>query len=141
MQSHPIFSHLSKGKYYALAAATIGNYFKRAFLDNVSDGPKSEKLSVGHSQHTSRHAVASALFDFGVPPSSISALTLNSAATLQQTYIIPVFRAYSIPEECINKQKHLHLKLLIPYVHWHTSTKEGESAILEGTCKCSELLP
>jgi hypothetical protein len=135
----PYFCHLTKGKYYALAAATIGNYFKRAFLDNVSDGPRAEKLSANHPQHSSRHAVASALFDMGVPPSSISALTLNSAATLQQTYILSVFRSYEIPEDCINKQKHLHLKLLLPYVHWHTSAKDGEDAIVEGTCKCSEL--
>ena len=137
----PFFCHLAKGKYYALAATTIGNYFKRAFLENVSDGPMAGKRSASHSQHSNRHAVASALFDMGVPPSSISALTLNSAATLQQSYIFKVCRSYEIPEDCVNKQKHLHVKLLLPYVHWHTSTKDGDSAILAGTCKCSELLP
>jgi hypothetical protein len=135
----PFFTYERKDTYVALQPATIGNYFKRAFLDNVADGPDHKKLSANHTQHSSRHAVASALFEMGVTPSAISALTLNSPATLQQTYILPVFRSYSLPEECINKQKHLSLKLLVPYVHWHTSTKDG-GAIVDGTCGCAELL-
>jgi hypothetical protein len=136
----PIFTYVRKKEHYALQPATIGNYFKRAFLENVSDGPEHEKLSATHPQHSSRHAVASALFKMGVSPSDISTLTLNSPATLQQTYILPVFQSYTLPEECIKMQKHLSVKLLVPYVHWHTSTKNGEDAIVDGTCGCAELL-
>jgi hypothetical protein len=134
----PLFTYAQKGKFYALAPGTVGNYFKRAFLDNVSDGPEAILLSARYAQHSSRHAVASALFDMGVPPSAISAVTLNSAATLQQTYILPVVRSYLIPEDCVNKQKSLPLKLLLPYVHYHTSSKDGEIAV-PGTCGCDGL--
>ena len=135
----PLFTHFKSKFYFALKSATIGNYFKRAFLDNVSDGPDSKPLSADHTPHTSRHAVASLLSDMGVATSAISTLTLNKPATLAGTYIIQVFRSYKLPEECIKAQKQLHLKLLIPYVHWHTSTKDGDKNAVEGSCRCSAL--
>ena len=84
-----------------------------------------------------RNAVASALAAMGVPAASISALTLNSAATLEQTYIVPVDRDWAIPHACVDAQELLPAKLLLPFVHFDSTTKGKRKA---KTCGCSKLL-
>jgi hypothetical protein len=97
----PFFTYIRQNEHLALKGGTIGNYFQKCFLNNVKDGPESEPLSNGHSQHSSRHAVASTLNEMGVSPSSISTLTLNSAATLQQTYICLFIAAMHSPKSAL----------------------------------------
>ena len=126
--------------FHTLSKDSIGNYFVKGFLANVTDGPGGPALSEGHSQHTSRHAVASMLADMGLTPQQISALTLNSADTLQETYIVAVDRHWPIPFECVNAQPWLSAKVMIPFVHFSTSDKNADGSIVPGTCKCSQLL-
>jgi hypothetical protein len=146
VQDTSFFNWMHKGGVLKpLAPSTISGYFTKAFLDNVIDSSTDAPLSEVHNQHSSRHAVASMLNDMGVPAASIAAITLNSAQTLQQTYIVPVERHYPLPLRCLENQPDNVAKLLLPFVHWHTSDKfikENDNAedIVIGTCKCSLVL-
>ena len=133
VQAIPLFCKMRQLKtsppsleFAPFASATIGNYFSRAFLENINDGGMSY-AERGFKAHSSRHAVASALSDMGVQAASIASLTLNSAATLQSTYILPVDRTWEIPKACVDAQKHLAAKLLVPLVHWASEEEAGRS--------------
>ena len=133
LEDTKLFIYKNKAKVAALAAATIARYFKDYFLANVDDGDA--KLAAKFGAHQSRHAVASALNDMGVPASDISKLTLNSPQTLQGTYIIKVARDWSVPQTCCDKQPSLSVKLLLPYIHFVSSSKSAENE-----CACSEFV-
>ena len=79
--------------------------------------------------------MASALADMGVSSSIISGLTLNSAATLEKTYICQVSRNWTLPLGCIKAQELLTVKLLLPFVHY-TSTGGDASK----PCGCNKIL-
>lgn len=122
-----------KKKFKAMSQGTARNYFGRAFLDNVTD--RGGDVYAKHfAPHSARHAVASALADMGAISTSISKLTLNSPATLEGTYIMAVDRTWEIPRDCAAAQQLLPVRLLTPYVHWH-STKDGAKE-----CACAKLL-
>ena len=121
--------------YKPLRPNTIAKYFDNAFLANVHHRDK--PLRDAFKAHSVRNAVASALAAMGVPAASISALTLNSAATLEQTYIVPVDRDWAIPQACVDAQELLPAKLLLPFVHFDSTTKGKRKA---KTCGCSKLL-
>jgi hypothetical protein len=144
-KSTPFFGFFVRNTFKPLKGETLGNYFTKYFLDNVTDSNTGQLFSAQYSQHSSRAAVASTLNDMGVPASAIAAVTLNSAATLTQTYIIDVDRQYPIPVACVERQPDKVAKLLLPYVHWITSDKTCPVDILwqqviPGTCACSQLL-
>jgi hypothetical protein len=124
----------SRAKFKQMSGGTVRNYFGRAFLDNVQDGDKG-KYSASYAAHSCRHAAASALAEMGNIAVSISRLTLNSPAALEQSYIMPVERTWDIPQACVDKQKYLCVKLLVPYVHWHST--QGDSS---KKCACDKLV-
>ena len=64
-----------------------------------------------------------------VPSPQAARLTLNSAATLEKSYIK---LTWELPEACIKAEQALPIKLLLPFVHWHSS-QDGKS------CACSRL--
>ena len=123
----------SRKKFKQMAEGTVRNYFKRAFLDNVTD-QADQKYGDAFAAHSSRHAVASALAEMGTSALSISSLTLNSAATLEQTYIMPVQRTWQIPRSCAMAQENLLARLLTPYVHWHSTQGDKQD------CGCKGML-
>ena len=117
-----------------LSESTIATYFKKAFLANMtSTGGK--KFDTLYKPHSVRHAVASRLALMGVPTAKISTLTLNSAETLEKTYILAVDLEWSVPEDCVAGQALLPAKLLLPYVHY-VSTK----GYADAPCDCAKLL-
>ena len=118
-----------------LGESTIGTYFKKAFLENMR-GDDGEPYANTFGPHSARHAVASALADMAVPSSVISGLTLNSATTLDKTYICQVTRNWTLPLDCIKAQGLLPVKLLLPFVHY-TSTGGDASK----PCGCAKILP
>lgn len=131
-KDQPLLCWMKNKQPQPLASSTVANYFKKAFLEKVT-GPKG-KLSESFNPHSSRNAVASALHDMGVPTAQIAALTQNTAATLDSTYIRLVLREWDLPLDCIRAQPRLCAKLLLPFVH-HTSKAAGGD-----TCDCSTLL-
>ena len=119
---------------HPLQAATLRNYFGKGFMANVKTATGT--LADDYKQHSSRHAVCSALLDMGVEPSEISGLTLNSASTIMSKYVATVDREWAIPD-CCQQVASLPLKLLIPFVHYHSTEGEGKRA--DGKCACSVL--
>ena len=117
-----------------LAESTLASYFKSAFLENIR-GDDGLPFSSSFGPHSVRNAVASALADMSVPSSRISTLTLNSAVTLDKTYICQVSRNWTLPLDCIKAQELLPAKLLLPFVHY-TST-EGDAS---KPCDCGKVL-
>ena len=118
-----------------LKGTTIGTYFKRAFLQNMTAADSGTTYDNLYTAHTARHAVASSLADMGVATSAISTLTLNSTGTLDSTYICPVLREWAVPQVCVRAQQYLSAKLLVPYVHWHSTGGDESKA-----CDCKTLL-
>jgi hypothetical protein len=116
-----------------LKEATIANYFTKAFLANVRDNDK--PFSDEYKPHSARHAVASKLSACDVSPILISELTLNSAATLSSTYIVPVKTEWKIPKACVATQLLLPAKLLLPFVHYHSTAGDDSKP-----CDCANIL-
>lgn len=115
----PCLVWLKAGKHVLpLTADTIGHYYKRALLDQVESEVPEVSLGEGYSGHSARHAVASQLYELGLTPVAISAHTFNSPATLEEVYIRPIQRHWTIPEDCVKLQQWPVLKLLVPHVHW-----------------------
>lgn len=117
-----------------LAENTVAAYFRKAFLANVS-GAGGKMFSELYKPHTARHAVASRLALMGVPAAKISTVTLNSAETLEKTYILAVDLEWPVPETCVAGQALLPAKILLPYVHY--ASTEGKSG---AACDCAKLL-
>jgi hypothetical protein len=117
-----------------LAENTVAAYFKKAFLANVA-GAGGKNFDQLYKPHSARHAVASRLALMGVPAAKISTLTLNSAETLEKTYILAVDLEWPVPEACVAGQALLPAKILLPYVHY-TSTKGKSGA----ACDCANIL-
>jgi hypothetical protein len=110
-----------------LKAPTIGKYFQRYFLDNVTQDGLS-LVKNGYSAHSNRHAVASKLRDMQVPVSTISRLTGNATATLEKSYYRAISREWEIPQACCDNEKFLSIKLLLPFVHHHSSNNNSDCA-------------
>ena len=66
-----------------MAAGTIRAYFKRSFLDCVKADNDEFYLSHYYGAHSSRHAVDSALRDYGVPLHEIAAHAGHSVQSVQ----------------------------------------------------------
>jgi hypothetical protein len=129
----PLFCFKDKAGLRPMARGTIANYFKRTFLQNVTSGDiPLDKAYPTLSAHANRHAVASTLMDMRQPLSDIARLTLNSPATLQDKYCIGVDRHWAIPQECVNAQDNLSVKLLLPFIHF-ISKEHNENA----QCDCA----
>jgi hypothetical protein len=117
-----------------LSHSTIATYFKKAFLANIT-GAGGKKFDEVYTPHTARHAVASRLALMGVPAAKISTLTLNSAETLERTYILAVDLEWPTPEACMAGQTLLPAKILLPYVHYASTQGCNDTP-----CDCANLL-
>lgn len=114
-----------------LKTTTVRAKANDACLNNINRrAPNREEFKVG--QHAFRHAVASALSDMKVPPGTAAEHMQTSEASMSKTYVVKVHRDFELPQDCINAVDPLALKLLIPFVHWHSS-QDGNS------CKCKQL--
>lgn len=122
------------GLHQPLQPSTISAYFKKAFLDNFKTA-NGDQLGDHFTPHSARHAVASRLATMGVSSNAISRLTLNSAATLDSTYILPVDLEWATPTDCVAMQEFLPVKLLLPYVHYKSTGGNPAAA-----CDCAKIL-
>lgn len=118
-----------------MQADTINAYFRDNFLAAVFDDDGKSKLAATWGPHSARHAVDSALLDYGVPIAQLVPHVGHSEATITSTYKKIVRRHWDLPQECLDRQTFLTAKLLIPHVHWLT-TEESKS----GKCACASLL-
>ena len=70
----------------------------------------------------------------------IAAHLQTKAESLRENYSTPVLRAFDLPLACMDASERLQAKVLLPYVHFISSTKEADDATLKpGTCSCAGL--
>ena len=122
---------------HPLKSETIG---KKAMdlLNAIKDGQKT--LGQKFTAHSFRHAVTSHLRDAKVSMDMIAAHLQTKADSLRENYSTPVLRAFDLPLACMDASERLQAKVLLPYVHFISSTKEADDATLKpGTCKCAGL--
>ena len=138
IRDEPVFVFIKNGERTAspYKPATLANFFAKGFLANVRTGPGTT-LKSDYGAHSCRHAVVSALHDMQVSLTDISSMTLNTPSTLETRYLMAVKREWPLPVECCAQQPNLPLKLLMPFVH-HFYT-EGDGALGDGKCKCSQI--
>ena len=114
----------------ALSTNSVANKFRDYFLAVVEDTDAGDgtMLSGSFSQHTVRHAVASLLADMEVPAASVAAHLHVTEHTLRANYTVPTRSTWEIPRKCVQRHESLAAKLLVPFVHWHSTSKGRKCA-------------
>ena len=126
----------NKQVHRALKASTVNSKFKKAFLARVTtDAATGRTLANDHAPHSSRHAVACALRDMNVSMDVTARHLATTPGSLRNNYTTQaVGREWEIPMECVQKQRYLVAKLVVPYVHYVSTTTR-----VNGSCACAQL--
>lgn len=125
----------ASGIYGPVKDSTVASKFKCALFDHVKDTEDGIPWSRKWDPHSVRNAVASLLSDMDVPVEKIAKHLQTSAPSLSRTYITVVHRNVPLPpSSCFTKQSHLVAKLLVPFVHYKTSSADGSS------CGCDSII-
>ena len=131
----PVFVWAAKdGDIKRMAPDTISRYYKNVLLDQVEAPIPGRHLGDYFTGHSARHAVASALYDYGVTSLAIARHVGCTPATLEKTYIRPVERHWNYPAKCVEDQPWLALKLMVPHVHWTSQVRDKKLI-----CDCTRL--
>ena len=131
----PVFNWVAKdGGIKRMATDTISKYYKRVLLDQVESEIPAKMLGDFFTGHSARHAVASALYEYGLTPVAIAQHVGTSPATLEKTYIRPVERHWKYPRRCVEDQPWPALKLMVPHVHWASYVRDKKNI-----CDCTRL--